>query len=301
MSGGGPGADAAGNVLPADSEWRFRDGARRQRISNKQDYGNSFVRIVNDSGTLSVSDYFTQSNQVTNTGPGDDTDLGSGGAMLLPDVTDANSGVRHLVVGAGKDRNIYLVERDSMGKFNASANNIWQQLTGVLPGGIWATPAYFNGAIYYGDNKGTLKAFTTHPLPNSLRRPAHNRQRSSPSPGTAPAVSANAAANGIVWTHENTDPAVLHAYDAANLAHELYNSNQAANSRDHFGTGNKFITPTIADGKVFVGDYRVRCGVWLAALTRKYNAWRRCPCTTPAHRAQPCTPRARRPLLPHPC
>jgi uncharacterized protein (DUF927 family) len=59
--------------------------------------------------------------------------------------------------------------------------------------------------------------------------------------------------NAIVWAHENTSPAVLHAYDATNLAHELYNSNQATGARDQFGTGNKFITPTIAGGKVFVG------------------------------------------------
>jgi hypothetical protein len=73
-------------------------------------------------------------------------------------------------------------------------------------------------------------------------------------PGTAPAVSASGTSNGIVWTHENSSSeAVLHAYDATNLAHELYNSNQAANNRDQFGPGNKFITPSIADGKVFVG------------------------------------------------
>ena len=46
---------------------------------------------------------------------------------------------------------------------------------------------------------------------------------------------------------------MLHAYDAGDLGHELYNSSQAANGRDHFGAGNKFITPVIADGKVFVG------------------------------------------------
>jgi hypothetical protein len=72
-------------------------------------------------------------------------------------------------------------------------------------------------------------------------------------PGISPVVSANATTNAIVWAHENTTPAVLHAYDASNLAHELYNSNQATASRDQFGVGNKYITPTVAGGKVFVG------------------------------------------------
>ena len=74
-----------------------------------------------------------------------------------------------------------------------------------------------------------------------------------PFPGTTPSVSANGSANAIVWAAANNDPAVLYAYDAGNLTHELYDSNQAANGRDHFGTGNKFITPTIAHGKVYVG------------------------------------------------
>ena len=88
-----------------------------------------------------------------------DQDLGSGGEMLLPDLTDSSNTVRHLVVGAGKDGNIYVVDRDSMGKFNAGSNNNYQQLSGALPGGIWSTPAYFNGTVYYGDVSGTLKAF----------------------------------------------------------------------------------------------------------------------------------------------
>ncbi|MGP0054085.1 MAG: hypothetical protein ACLPQI_00850 [Steroidobacteraceae bacterium] len=71
-------------------------------------------------------------------------------------------------------------------------------------------------------------------------------------PGTFPVVSANGTANAIVWAYENTSPAVLHAYLAANLATELYNSNQAPNGRDQFGAGNKFIAPVVADGKVFV-------------------------------------------------
>jgi hypothetical protein len=72
-------------------------------------------------------------------------------------------------------------------------------------------------------------------------------------PGTSPAVSANGSSNGIVWAVENAQPAVLHAFAAGNLATELYNSSQAANGRDQFGSGNKFMTPTIANGKVYVG------------------------------------------------
>jgi hypothetical protein len=178
--------------------------------------------------------------------------LGSGGELLLPDMTDSTNTVRHLMVGAGKDGNIYVVDRDSMGKFNASSNQNYQTLTGVLPGGIWSTPAYFNGTLYYGDVSGTLKAFAI----SSAKLGAAPQSQSATQftyPGSAPSVSANGTANGIVWAHENTAPAVLHAYDATNLAHELYNSNQAAANRDQFGTGNKYITPTVADGKVFVG------------------------------------------------
>jgi len=70
-------------------------------------------------------------------------------------------------------------------------------------------------------------------------------------PGTFPVVSANGTANAIVWAYENTSPAVLHAYAAANLATELYNSNQASNGRDQFGAGNKYIVPVNRDGKSF--------------------------------------------------
>ena len=65
-------------------------------------------------------------------------------------------------------------------------------------------------------------------------------------------MSASGTSNGIVWAVENSSPAVLHAFDATNLQ-ELYNSNQAANARDQFGSGNKFITPMIVNGKVYVG------------------------------------------------
>jgi hypothetical protein len=182
---------------------------------------------------------------------GNDTDLGSGGALVIPDQTDSSGTVWHLAVGAGKDTNLYLVNRDSMGKFSSSNNSIYQELAGALPGGIWSMPAYFNGSIYYGPVGHPLFAFQFSNA-KLLTSPAAQTSNSFGYPGTIPSVSAIDTSNGIVWAAENTSPAVLHAYNAATLA-ELYNTNQAANSRDQFGAGNKFITPTIANGKVYVG------------------------------------------------
>jgi hypothetical protein len=182
-----------------------------------------------------------------------DQDLGSGGAMLLPDLADSAGTLKHLAVGAGKDGNIYVVNRDSMGKFNSSGNSqIWQQVSSAVLSGVWSTPAYFNATVYYGDTGATLKAFS---ISNAKLATAPQSQSAAhfSFPGTAPSVSANGTSNAIVWAHENSDPAVLHAYDAANLARELYNSGQAAGNRDRFGAGNKFITPTVSGGKVFVG------------------------------------------------
>jgi hypothetical protein len=184
-----------------------------------------------------------------------DTDLGSGGILLLPDMTDSGGTVRHLAIGAGKDTNLYVVNRDNMGKFNAGSNNsqIWQYLPGVLGGGIWSTPAYFNGTVYYGPVGNNLLAF---PVANAMvsGSPSSHSPATFAYPGTSPVISANGTANGIVWAHEHGSVAVLHAYDATNLATELYNSNQAAGSRDQFGLPNKFIAVTVADGKVFVAS-----------------------------------------------
>jgi len=171
--------------------------------------------------------------------------------MLLPDLTDNSGATHHLAVGAGKDANIYVVDRDSMGKFNPNANNIYQQISNAL-GGVFSSPAYFNNTVYYGSVGSPIKAFA---ISNAQlgSSPASQTVHSFPYPGATPSISANGANNAILWAAENTDPAVLHAYDATNLATEFYNSNQAAGGRDHFGAGNKFITPTIANGKVYVG------------------------------------------------
>jgi hypothetical protein len=249
MSGGGPAADAAGNVYVLTGNGLFDTTLGTSGFPASGDYGNSFVKLAGGAGTLTVSDYFALANGVAESQ--NDVDLGSGGVMLLPDLTDATGTVRHLAVGAGKDGNLYVVDRDSMGKFNAASNNIWQELDGVLRGGVWSTAAYFNGTIYYAPSGGALRAFSVTDA--RLSGPAAAQTATQFGyPGSSPVVSANGTRNAIVWAYENANTAVLHAYDATNLAHELYNSTQAASGRDQFGSSNKFIAPMVADGKVFV-------------------------------------------------
>jgi hypothetical protein len=252
MSGDGPGADAAGNIYLLTGNGRFETTLNAYGFPNMGDYGNSFVKISNSGTALSVADYFTMSNEVVESM--NDQDLGSGGELLLPDLNDSTNAVRHLVVGAGKDGSIYLVDRDNMGKFDPAKNNIWQQLDGQLGGSVFSSPAYFNGNLYYGAAGSTLTAFSINNAKLSTAPTSHSTATFG-YPGTSPAVSANGTANAIVWAHENNSAgaAVLHAYDATDLSKELYNSTQATGSRDQFGTGNKFITPTVAAGKIFVG------------------------------------------------
>jgi hypothetical protein len=180
---------------------------------------------------------------------GGDTDLGSGGAMVLPDLTYGSASTLNLAVGAGKDGNLYVVNRNNMGKFSSTSNNVYQELPGAVPNGVYGVPAYFNSTVYYCDVNATLKAFTISNGKLSTT-PIHTGA-SFTYPGVLPSVSANGTSSGIVWVIENTGTAVLHAFAANDLTQELYNSNQAASGRDHFGSGNKFITPMIADGKVF--------------------------------------------------
>jgi len=213
------------------------------------DYGNGFLRVVNSHG-LEVADYWEMDNQAAENG--NDLDLGSGGPLLV-NVRDLKGNLWQLGIGAGKDGNLYVVDRTNMGKFNPGSNAIYQELDGVLPGGIWSTPAFSTalGLLYYGPVGSPIFAFQFHNaklLPNPVAQTANSFGY----PGASPSLSSNGSQNGIVWAAENSSPAVLHAYNGLTLK-EIYNSNQAANGRDHFGNGNKFITPTIANGKVYVG------------------------------------------------
>jgi hypothetical protein len=249
MAGAGLAADSTGNIYFLDANGTFDTTLTATGFPAQGDFGNGFIKVSTAGGQLTVADYFEMYNTVAESNA--DEDLGSGGALVLPDLQDASGNVHHLAVGAGKDGQIYIVNRDSMGKFSPQNDNaIYQQINGGS-GGVWAMPAYFNNTVYYGAVGDTLKAY---PIANAMlaTNPSMQSATTFEYPGTTPSITANGTSNGIVWAVENSSPAVLHAYDATSMQ-ELYNSNQAANGRDQFGSGNKFITPMVANGKVFVG------------------------------------------------
>jgi hypothetical protein len=250
MSGAGLAADTSGNMLLLDANGTFDTALDANGFPSQGDFGNAFLKISTANRGLAVADYFEMFNQGAENGS--DTDLGSGGALVLPDLTDSVGHTRRLAVGAGKDSNIYVVDRDAMGKFNPSQNNIYQELQGALSGSVFSMPAYFNNTVYYGAVGDNIKALALSNARLALT-PASQTGNAFGYPGATPSISANGTNNAILWAAENGSPAVLHAYDATNLSRELYNSNQAAGGRDQFGTGNKFITPMITNGKVYVG------------------------------------------------
>src|SRR5579863_449500 len=250
MSGAGPAADASGNIYALDANGTFDGTLNGQGFPSQSDFGNAFLKISTTNKQLAVTDYFEMSNQSSENST--DEDLGSGGALVLPDLVDNSGQTHHLAVGAGKDANIYVVDRDAMGKFNPSSNNIYQEIQHGLAGGVFSMPAYFNNTVYYGAVQDSLRAFAISNAQLGTSA-ASLSSHIFPYPGATPSISANGTRNAILWAAENANAAVLHAYDAGNLATELYNSNQASNGRDHFGAGNKFITPMVVNGKVYVG------------------------------------------------
>jgi PQQ enzyme repeat len=251
MSAGGLAADNVGNVFFAQGNGYFDPTLNAAGFPNDGDYGNAFMKLSTIGG-LSVADYFEMDAEKAENAA--DIDLGAGGVLLLPDLKNGSGQTLHLATSAGKDGNLYVLNRDALGKTSPDDQNLYQKLGGVLPGGIWSTPAYFNNTIYYGPVFSPIRALSIGDAKLSPN-PVAQTPNAFGYPGATPSISANGTSNGIVWAVETvsiTSAAVLHAYDAASL-NELYNSNQASGGRDLFGNGNKFVTPTVANGKVFVG------------------------------------------------
>jgi uncharacterized repeat protein (TIGR01451 family) len=257
QANGGPAADAAGNIYVVTGNGAF-DGD-----SGGPDFGDSFLKITAN-GT--IADYFTPWNQGTLNA--NDFDLGAAGPLLLPDQPGAHP---HLMVSAGKNNTVYLVDRDAMGHYSGKTNDnqIVQALINIFPFGTpepgnYSAPVYFNGTVYFGPIADNIQAF---PVTNGLLRTTAltRSQDVFKYPGATMAISANGTSNGILWAiQRNGDcgvrpscgtaaPGVLKAYDALNLGIMLYSSDQMGN-RDMFDFATKFSVPLVANGKVFIGS-----------------------------------------------
>ena len=243
MGGGGPAADAAGSV------YVITGNGYGGTPGTSNNYDNSFVRL-STSGGLTVGDYFAPFNTVTVEDP-QDLDFGSAGPLLLPDLVDASNVTHHLAVGAGKDGNLYVLNRDSLGKFNSSANNVYQQFQ-LTTGENHSSPVFFNNTVYVGPEGNSLKTFPVtyaHLATSPSSQSAHVFGGN----GTVASISANGTAQGIAWALD-WGAGVLFAFDASDLTKELWDSNQAASNRDHFSAvGGHFITPMVANGRVYIG------------------------------------------------
>jgi hypothetical protein len=255
MSGCGISADHQGNLYLSIANGPF-DAFGDQSGAN---YSDSVVKLRPGAHGLSLADFFTPRNQAAMAK--DDLDLGSAGVTLLPDQPGPYP---HLAITSGKNGHIYVLNRDRLGGHNAEGRGnpqIIQEISGQLKQQM-GTAAYWNDRLYFGagisPQKEGIKAFAIRngalsTTPVSQTAAIYHLTRSTVS------VSANGNGNGIVWAVDNDayynarqGPAVLHAYDAKNLARELYNSNQRF-ARDNPGQASKFTVPTIAGGKVFVG------------------------------------------------
>jgi hypothetical protein len=252
---GGAGIASDGEYLYVlDANGIFDTKLNAEGFPVKGDFGNAMIQFLPaTNGQLEIVDYFTMWNTTAESKA--DTDFGSGGILILPTMTDANGNQQNLAVGAGKDSNLYMVNCANLGKFNPTEDNIYQEIDGALPGGIYGMPAYFNGSLYYAPNGYNLLQFS---FSQALLNPAPASESGVvfPSPGSTPSVSADGTENGIVWAIEHSKPQnILHAYNAGNLQNELYNSSQAG-KRDEFGEASQYGTPMIVNGKVYVGTFR---------------------------------------------
>lgn len=228
------------------------------------EWGNTYLKLSPSGSTLSVVDWFTPFNESTLST--DDLDLGSATAILLPLQPGP---FPHEMIGSGKEGRIYVVNRDSMGHFHSGSDSqIIQSIPGALgqsPTGEqnFTSPAYWNGHIYFFAVDDNGKAFSlTNGLLSTSPTSVTPETYSCPNPpscrGATATVSSNGTSNGIVWAVKpgptSNPAATLYAYDATNLANELYNSNQNS-TRDSLGNGVKFAPPLVVNGKVFVGTH----------------------------------------------
>ena len=241
MGGAAPAADAEGNIYAVSGNGRFDADA------NGSDFGDSVIKLSSPRGSLSSTTSRRSTNWIWTSRISTSV---RAARVLLPDLAGSLAHP-HLLVSAGKEGRIYLLDRDRMGRFNPEADSqIVQSIAGAI-GPVFGGPAYFNGTLYFSPSEDKLKAFSVSGA-HIETPPVSQSSQAFDYPGAVPTVSANGSSNGIVWVVEGGFGGTLHAFDAANLANELYNS-QMNTSRDALGSFVKFSVPTIANGRVYVG------------------------------------------------
>jgi hypothetical protein len=256
MAGGAPSADAAGHLYLISSNGQF-DVTNPTPPNN--DYGDSFLALVaGGTNGLMVSSYFTPSDESTDFP--NDADAGSGGAAMVVN----NSNGQPLVIGGGKDGTVYVLNGSALGGLGDA--NAVQSFSLGTPGGppnIFSTAAFWNNNFYIAAAGMPLKSYPFNPASATpIGQPWTSQAPNLLGfPGATPSVSASGTSNGVVWLLDTTTyctngaqqcaPAVLHAYDATNVASELWNSTLL--SADAAGFAVKFTVPTVANGKVYVG------------------------------------------------
>ncbi len=253
QSGAGLAADNDGNIYFLDGNGTFDTTLDSNGFPINGDYGNAMMK-VSTSGGLAVADYFSTYNTVQQTAI--DIDLGSGGALVLPDISGTASKLR-LVVGAGKDGNIYVANRDNMGKWNPNNNNnLYQQVTGALP-------TVNSRCRHTSTTRFTSaeSAITSRRFPSSTAGSppllAARRADLQLSRGDAQRLGESLSQNGILVGVENTGDRVLGRGVARLQRTRPVAGAVQQRSAGHRATSSapaiKFITPTIANGRVYVG------------------------------------------------
>jgi hypothetical protein len=119
QSGAGMAADV--DIFFLDANGTFDTTLNSRGFPSRGDYGNAFLKVSTVNNKLAVANYFAMYNTVSESDA--DQDLGSGGALLVPPLKDASGSVWNLAIGAGKDGNIYIVNRSNLGKFNPNHNS----------------------------------------------------------------------------------------------------------------------------------------------------------------------------------
>lgn len=253
MSGGGPAADASGNIyaVTGNSDSSGSPGSGTTSFSPPNNIQESIVKF--DSGITTLLDYFSDSSLITL--DVNDTDLGAGGVVLLPDQPGP---IPHLALAGGKGGTYYLVNRDNMGHWNNGGSP--SVVTSYLGATCWCVPAYFMGSDgkprivvgQSGANAAQIVPFNT--ITDTFGTPVTTATMlfASQGPGLHCVISSHGTVSGsqILWCldpYSVSQAPTLYAFDA--IAGTTLYSGTAGQWTN--ASANENGVPTVWNGKVY--------------------------------------------------